>query len=164
MKHVWAPWRMSYLKGEAKEEGCLFCNCTMQEDSANNLILHRGQRVYIILNRYPYTNGHVMVVPFEHKPSIEELDHETQAELMHLTSQVLQVLRRQYGAENFNIGINVGEAAGAGVVDHVHVHIVPRWTGDTSFMTTTASTRVLPESLEETYEKLRQHWQDTNPD
>lgn len=120
--------------------------------------------MYIILNRYPYTNGHVMVVPFEHKPSIEELDHETQAELMHLTSQVLQVLRRQYGAENFNIGINVGEAAGAGVVDHVHVHIVPRWTGDTSFMTTTASTRVLPESLEETYEKLRQHWQDTNPD
>jgi ATP adenylyltransferase len=150
---------MSYIRGEEEEKGCLFCNRAAQEDGPENLILHRGQRIFVILNRYPYTNGHVMVVPFDHQPSIENLDHETQAELMHITAQVLNVLRRQYAAESFNIGVNIGDAAGAGVADHVHVHIVPRWTGDTNFMTTTASTRVLPEALEETYENLRQHWQ-----
>jgi ATP adenylyltransferase len=154
---------MTYIKGEAEEDGCLFCNRLKQEDGPDNLILHRGKQAYVILNRYPYTNGHVMVVPFEHEPSIEDLSYETQAELMELTGQSLRALREQYGAQNFNIGINIGEAAGAGVVDHVHIHIVPRWSGDTNFMTTTAKTRVLPESLEETYECLRSYWHENPP-
>jgi ATP adenylyltransferase len=151
---------MTYIKGEVEEDGCLFCTRLEPEDGPNNLVLHRGERAYVILNRYPYTNGHVMVVPFEHQPSIEDLNQETQAELMELTGQALRALREQYGAQNFNIGINIGEAAGAGVVDHVHIHIVPRWSGDTNFMTTTARTRVLPESLEETFECLRSFWRD----
>jgi ATP adenylyltransferase len=166
MRYIWAPWRMTYIKGEVEEDGCLFCNRLKQKDGPDNLVLHRGRQAYVILNRYPYTNGHVMVVPFEHKPSIEDLSHETLSELMELTSQALRALREQYDAQNFNIGINIGESAGAGVVDHVHIHIVPRWSGDTNFMTTTATTRVLPESLEETYECLRRYWRKdpaTNP-
>lgn len=154
---------MTYIKGETEEDGCLFCNRLKQKDGPDNLILHRGKQAYVILNRYPYTNGHVMVVPFEHESSIEDLSYETQAELMELTGQSLRALREQYGAQNFNIGINIGEAAGAGVVDHVHIHIVPRWSGDTNFMTTTAKTRVLPESLEETYEFLRSYWHENPP-
>jgi len=136
----------------------LFCKRLSVEDSVENLILHRGTAAFVILNRYPYTNGHMMVVPFEHVPSIEMLDSSVQLELMQLTSDTISVLREVYGAEAFNVGINIGEAAGAGVAAHVHIHIVPRWSGDTNFMATTASTRVLPESLHETYERLRSAW------
>lgn len=136
----------------------MFCKRLSVEDSVENLILHRGTAAFVILNRYPYTNGHMMVVPFEHVPSIEMLDSSVQLELMQLTSDTISVLREVYGAEAFNVGINIGEAAGAGVAAHVHIHIVPRWSGDTNFMATTASTRVLPESLHETYERLRSAW------
>jgi len=158
MKTLWAPWRMDYITGQTHEEGCLFCKRLSVEDSVENLILHRGTAAFVILNRYPYTNGHMMVVPFEHVPSIEMLDSSVQLELMQLTSDTISVLREVYGAEAFNVGINIGEAAGAGVAAHVHIHIVPRWSGDTNFMATTASTRVLPESLHETYERLRSAW------
>ncbi len=158
MKRIWAPWRMAYIKGETEETGCLFCNRLAQRDGPQNLILYRGQRAFVILNRFPYTNGHMMIVPIAHKNSIEELDDQTLSELIQLTNQALAILRQAYDAENFNIGINIGEASGAGVTDHVHLHVVPRWPGDTSFMSTVAETRVLPEALEETFEKLQSAW------
>ncbi len=153
---------MDYVEGKVKENGCIFCSRATMDDNVENLILHRGQHAFVILNRFPYTNGHTMVVPFEHKASLEDLDEATRNELMQLTTQTLAVMRNAYNAESFNIGVNIGEAAGAGIAEHIHVHIVPRWTGDTSFMTTSADTRVLPESLEETYKRLRTEWSKLN--
>ena len=112
----------------------------------------------MILNRYPYTSGHLMAVPYEHLPSLDLLDAETRAEMMELTNKAIQVLRKIYTPQGFNIGINIGAAAGAGIAEHVHMHIVPRWGGDTNFMSSLANTRVLPESLEETYTRVRQEW------
>jgi len=159
MRTLWAPWRMDYITGQTHEPGCIFCKRLSMPDGIESLILHRGESAFVILNRYPYTNGHMMVVPFEHTASIEALDSDTQLELMQLTAKAVSVLRAVYAAEAFNVGMNIGEAAGAGVADHVHIHIVPRWGGDTNFMATTANTRVLPESLHATYEKLRDAWQ-----
>jgi ATP adenylyltransferase len=162
MKRIWAPWRMDYIKGDVEEIDCLFCNRLAQHDGVENLILHRGKHAFVILNRYPYTNGHMMVVPNTHTPSTENLKEETLLELIQLTNQALAVLREVYDAQAFNIGINIGEASGAGIADHVHMHIVPRWAGDTNFMSTTAETRVLPEALEETFERLRSSWHKLN--
>jgi ATP adenylyltransferase len=159
MKRIWAPWRMTYIQGEAAEPDCPFCSRLTQEDGPENLILYRGEHCFVILNRYPYTNGHLMVVPFAHKPSIENLDSETLSEMMCLAKRALTVLRNVYGAQSFNVGINIGEAAGAGVTDHIHLHVVPRWGGDTNFMSSTANTRVLPETLEDTFRKLQTGWQ-----
>ncbi|MGB2894598.1 MAG: HIT domain-containing protein [Anaerolineales bacterium] len=158
MKHLWAPWRMEYIQKGSHEEGCLFCSLIAQEDSPDNLILHRGQKAFVVLNRYPYTNGHMMVVPYTHKPSLEGLDDETLLEMMSLASEALGVLREAYNADGFNLGANIGEAAGAGVREHVHLHVVPRWVGDTNFMATTAETRVLPEDLAMTYQVLLGLW------
>lgn len=126
-----------------------------KEDSAENLIAFRGERAYVILNRYPYTSGHLMVVPFEHKPNLEELDPPTRAEMMELTTRCMSVLRGIYDPEAFNMGANIGESAGAGVKSHVHIHIVPRWQGDTNFITILGETRVLPEALERTYQRVK---------
>ena len=149
---------MTYLESNANEEGCVFCNAQAMEDSAMNLIAYRGERAYVILNRYPYTSGHLMVVPFEHKPDFEELEAATRAEMMELTSHCMTVLRKAYNSRAFNMGANVGEAAGAGVKEHVHIHIVPRWVGDTNFMSTLGETRVLPEALEDTYRRVKEAW------
>jgi ATP adenylyltransferase len=154
MNHIWSPWRMEYIEN-SKEDGCIFCSAQGKEDSAKNLIAFRGELSYVILNRYPYTSGHLMVVPFEHKANLEELDPPTRAEMMELTTRCITVLRKVYNPEAFNVGVNVGEAAGAGVKEHVHMHIVPRWSGDTNFMSTIGETRVLPESLEDTYQRMR---------
>lgn len=146
---------MEYIENSTKEDGCIFCNAQEKEDSAENLIAFRGKRAYVILNRYPYTSGHLMVVPFDHQPNLEALDPESRAEMMELTSHCMAVLRRIYHPEAFNMGANIGEAAGAGVKHHVHIHIVPRWGGDTNFMSTVGGTRVLPEHLERTYERVK---------
>jgi ATP adenylyltransferase len=159
MKHLWSPWRMTYIENANKEDGCVFCKLQSMEDSAENLIIQRGKLAYVILNRYPYTSGHVMVVPFAHKPNLEELDSATRAEMMELTSQSTSVLHKVYNAKAFNIGVNIGEAAGAGVKDHVHIHIVPRWVGDTNFMSSLADTRVLPETLEDSWRRIRDGFQ-----
>jgi ATP adenylyltransferase len=151
---------MAYIEGHDAENSCIFCDYLTQEDGIGNLILHRGQRAFVILNRYPYTNGHMMVVPNDHRPSLDDLDAATQTELMRLVSGSVSVLRQVYGAEAFNIGANIGVAAGAGVVGHVHMHVLPRWSGDTNFMATTAETRVIPESIEETYNRLLVGWRD----
>jgi len=159
MKHLWSPWRMTYIDNANKVEGCVFCNAQAKEDSPENLIIQRGKLAFVILNRYPYTSGHVMVVPFAHKPNLEELDSATRAEMMELTSQATSVLRKIYGTKSFNVGVNIGEAAGAGVKEHVHIHIVPRWVGDTNFMSTLAETRVLPETLEDSWRRIREGFQ-----
>ena len=147
---------MEYIENNAKQDGCVFCQAAMAADSKENLIVYRGALAYVILNRYPYTSGHVMVVPFEHKPNLEQLDAATRAEMMELTSRATSVLREVYNTRAFNVGMNIGEAAGAGVKEHVHVHIVPRWNGDTNFMSSLAETRVLPELLEDTWSRIRQ--------
>jgi ATP adenylyltransferase len=155
MNHIWSPWRMEYIENSTKVDGCVFCLAQELEESAQNLVAYRGKHAYVILNRYPYTSGHLMVVPFDHKPNLEELDAQTRAEMMELSSRCMTVLRKIYHPEAFNMGANIGEAAGAGVKHHVHIHIVPRWAGDTNFMSTVGNTRVLPEALERTYERVR---------
>lgn len=156
MKHIWSPWRMKYIEKHEKEEGCVFCIAQAQEDSAANLIAFRGERAYVILNLYPYTSGHLMVVPFEHKATLEKLGSSTRTEIMELASQCMTVLRKIYNPQGFNMGSNIGSAAGAGVPGHVHIHIVPRWAGDTNFMSTLGETRVLPEALQDTYKRVRE--------
>ena len=156
MNHLWSPWRMTYIEKNEKESGCVFCNAQAKADSAENLIAFRGKNAYVILNRFPYTSGHLMVIPFEHVSSLEDLKSETRAEMMELASHCTTILRKVYRTESFNMGINIGEAAGAGVLGHVHIHIVPRWAGDTNFMSTTGGTRVLPEALEDTYQRVKE--------
>lgn len=158
MKRIWAPWRKEYVEKKPEHAGCLFCDQLAQPDGPENLILHRGEHAFVILNRYPYTNGHMMVVPYQHLPSLDVLKIEVLAELMILTSAAIAVLREAYGAESFNVGANIGIAAGAGIADHVHLHVLPRWMGDTSFMTTTGEVRIIPEDLDCTYSRLQAVW------
>jgi len=148
---------MKYIEGHGKEKGCIFCLALKQSDE-QALIVARGKRAYVILNRYPYTTGHLMIVPHEHVNSIEKVPEETWLEMFTLIRQSLAALRAVYRAPSFNLGANIGEAAGAGVADHVHLHIVPRWSGDTNFMSVLGDVRVLPESLEETWKKIRHAW------
>ena len=159
MKQLWSPWRMEYIENNDKVDGCVFCNAQIMDDGVENLIAYRGKRAYVILNRYPYTSGHLMVNPYEHSSTLEELDPETRAEMMELTSQCTTVLKNIYKPQGFNVGINMGEAAGAGVPRHVHIHIVPRWKGDTNFMSSVGGTRVLPEALEVTFERIKNEFE-----
>jgi len=146
---------MAYLSGEEPlPEDCLFCIKPRSEDAEAHIV-HRGRLCYVILNRYPYNNGHLMIVPYAHAPSLENLGAETTADLMTLTKLCLRVLREAYNPQGFNVGLNIGEAAGAGIADHVHLHVIPRWGGDTNCMTTVGKTRVIPEWLDQTYEQLR---------
>ena len=158
MDYLWCPWRMEYIQSEKHKEKCVFCGELSRHDGPENLIIYRGRRAFVILNRFPYTSGHLMIVPFDHKDSLEQLDPETRAEIMELTAQSMVILRQVYRPHGFNIGINIGAAAGAGVLDHIHLHVVPRWGGDTNFMSTLADTRVVPEALEETYVRIHKAW------
>jgi ATP adenylyltransferase len=158
MNHLFSPWRMKYIKSRKSQDGCVFCNALEMEDSPANLIAFRGERAFVILNRFPYTSGHLMILPYDHVPALESLTPETRAEMMELTSQGTRTLQGIYAPQGFNIGINQGEAAGAGIEQHIHIHIVPRWNGDTNFMTSVGGTRVLPDELAETWEKVRSAW------
>lgn len=155
MKRIWSPWRMKYIEGHEGQTGCIFCDALARPDNAENLIIKRGVLAFVILNLYPYTSGHIMVAPVTHQPSLEYLDPDSRAEMMELVSQSLVTLKEIYRPQAFNVGANIGEAAGAGVPGHVHMHIVPRWTGDTNFMSTLGETRVLPEALEDTYKRIK---------
>jgi ATP adenylyltransferase len=148
---------MRYLNSQ-KIEGCVFCNALKLPDGVENMILYRGERSFVILNAFPYTSGHLMVIPIDHVPDLTDLDKATRAEMIELVTKASEVLRDVYGPEGFNIGINMGEAAGAGVGDHIHIHIVPRWKGDTNFMSAVGETRVLPEELSETYRRVKDAW------
>jgi ATP adenylyltransferase len=150
---------MEYIEKHKEENSCVFCEALRSPDSPQNLIVHRAQLAFVIINRYPYTSGHLMVVPYAHEPSLEGLEAGMRAEILELATQCLVVLRRVYNPQGFNLGINIGEPAGAGITDHVHLHIVPRWTGDTNFMSSLGQTRVLPETLEVTWARVRQAWQ-----
>jgi ATP adenylyltransferase len=152
-QRLWAPWRLDYIKGPKPEE-CIFCAKPALGDDAAAHIVARGENAFVMLNAFPYNNGHVMVSPYAHVPSIEELDDPVLLDLMHLTQRSLGALREAYAPEGFNIGVNQGKIAGAGVEGHVHLHIVPRWGADTNFMPVIASTRVLPQSLEDSYRAL----------
>lgn len=165
MDVLWSPWRMNYIQQQDKPDGCIFCNAAnAAEDNLDNLVVARGERAFVILNRYPYTNGHLMVVPYKHEPSIETLDAETRAEMMELVNRALGVMRQVYNPQAFNVGINIGEAAGAGVAEHVHIHVLPRWSGDTNFMTSVAATRIIPEDLSQTFQRIHAAWnQSQNP-
>jgi ATP adenylyltransferase len=149
---------MSYIESNNSAAGCVFCVAPSLPDGPTNLIVFRGPGAYVILNRYPYTSGHLMIVPYQHEPSIEGLDTPLLSEMMTLTRTALQVLRSAYHPEGFNVGINIGDAAGAGIAEHIHMHVVPRWVGDTNFMATLGETRVLPEALEKTYDRIRTAW------
>ena len=146
---------MTYIQKHKDEEGCVFCDALNSPDGPENLILYRGQWAFIILNRYPYTSGHLMVVSYDHKSSLEELGSNARAEILELAAQATSLLRMEYQAQGFNIGLNIGEAAGAGIEEHIHLHVVPRWKGDTNFMSSLGQTRVLPETLADTYHRLK---------
>jgi ATP adenylyltransferase len=153
---IWAPWRLPYVKDASKdaEEQCIFCAAPADDDDKGNLIVHRGERCFVILNKFPYTNGHLMVAPYEHLPTLPELDPETVAELMALSQRAMTALEERYTPHGYNVGFNQGRVAGAGFEHHIHMHVVPRWGGDTNFMPVLADTRVMPQTLEQSYETL----------
>ncbi|MCX7706647.1 MAG: HIT domain-containing protein [Anaerolineae bacterium] len=155
MKHLFTPWRMEYIL-KAKQPGCVFCAMLEEKDDAASLIVRRGERSFLVLNKYPYNNGHFMVVPYRHVDTLEELEPEELAEMMSLTTLGMRALRHTLRPEGFNFGANVGEVAGAGVKDHVHMHVVPRWSGDTNYMSVLSETRVIPQSLADTYKQLKE--------
>ncbi|MAS33183.1 MAG: HIT family hydrolase [Anaerolineaceae bacterium] len=160
MDHLWTPWRMAYIRGEKKPvEGCLFCNKHLGDDDAEQIVA-RSQHVYVTLNRYPYNNGHLMVVPYEHVQTQEALETEALTDLMLTINRALAALRKLYSPQAFNIGANIGAAAGAGIAEHYHFHLVPRWPGDANFMTVVGDTRVIPDTLDNTYEELKGIWQE----
>lgn len=150
---------MSYIENHNNNDECVFCQAITQPDGPENLIVFRGRLAFVILNRFPYTSGHLMIVPYDHQASLSALEPETRAEIMELSSQATRALEAAYHPQGFNLGMNIGEAAGAGIAGHVHLHVVPRWGGDTNFMSSLADTRVLPESLADTYARVRAAWQ-----
>ena len=154
MDKLYSPWRIDYILGE-KEKDCIFCAKQQSNDDAGHLILKRGKLTFIIMNLYPYNNGHLMVVPFRHVARMQELTAEELCELGTMTQLCERALTDAYHPDGLNVGMNLGEAAGAGVADHLHIHVVPRWIGDTNFISTVGNTRVIPEKMEEAYKKLK---------
>jgi ATP adenylyltransferase len=153
---LWAPWRLEYIEKETPQGGCIFVDLPLQEKDRENLILFRGEHAFVMLNAFPYTNGHLMVAPYLHTAEIEELDDETLLEINKLLGRCIRWIRAAYKPAGFNIGVNLGKAAGAGIPTHIHWHIVPRWEGDTNYMTTVGHVRVLPQSLQDSYDRLKE--------
>lgn len=155
MSNIWAPWRMEFIESlRNKPDGCIFCNLQEKGDDREKLVLARTAHAYVVMNKYPYNCGHLLIVPNGHKEKLTDLTDEEQAELMRLAAQSVDILMEALHAEGANCGVNVGRAGGAGVIDHVHMHVVPRWNGDTNFMPIMSDTRSMPEYLEQTYDKL----------
>jgi ATP adenylyltransferase len=154
---IWAPWRLAYVKDASKdnEEECIFCAKPAEEDDAATLIVHRGEACFVILNLFPYTNGHLMVAPYEHIGRIQDLPDGTVGEMMALAQRAMSRLEEVYEPHGYNVGFNQGRVAGAGVEHHIHLHVVPRWGGDTNFMPVIADTKVMPQTLEQSYEALK---------
>ncbi len=159
MDYLWTPWRYAYITGADKATGCVFCE-KRQADERAAYIVHRGQHCFIVLNIFPYTSGHVMIAPYQHTDELQKLASEAAQEMMALSQRMEGVLRRVYHPDGINLGMNIGKAAGAGVAGHIHMHVLPRWVADSNFMTTVGETRVLPESLEQTWERLRAAFQE----
>ena len=153
-QRIWAPWRLRYVKDAKHSDECIFCAKPAAGDDRDALIVHRGERCFVMLNLYPYTNGHLMVAPFDHVGRLQEIDEEVTAEMMGLAQRAMTTMEDVYDPEGFNVGINQGRVAGAGVEGHIHLHVVPRWAGDNNYMPVLADTRVMPQSLEESYDAL----------
>jgi ATP adenylyltransferase len=154
---IWAPWRLEYVKDASKdsEEECIFCAKPAQDDDEGNLIVYRGESCFVLLNLFPYTNGHLMIAPYDHLARLQDLGQDTVAEMMALARRAMDRLEEVYDPHGYNVGFNQGRVAGAGFEHHIHMHVVPRWGGDTNFMPVIADTRVMPQSLEDSYEALR---------
>lgn len=165
MERLYAPWRMAYVDqpGSAKEQmadgRCVFCKKAADDSDIENLLIHRGRHSFVLMNLFPYNNGHVMVAPYRHTASLDDLDPETLLEMMVLARTAVRVLGFGIHPDAYNIGMNLGQVAGAGIADHLHLHVVPRWNGDTNFMPVLSDTKVLPDSLENSCRKLRDAWQ-----
>lgn len=158
MKDIFAPWRIAYIQSTDRPSGCIFCSFPSQDADENNLIIYRGKESFVILNRYPYNSGHLMIVPYRHTADYCSLSVTEVSEIHHLSSIAINVMKKTLKPEGFNLGVNLGKVAGAGVEDHVHLHVVPRWNGDTNFMPVMGDVRVIPQSLEETYRVFRDSW------
>jgi len=154
MDYLWTPWRYHYLTTPQSENECVFCVAGRSSDDRAHLVVHRAVHNFVVLNRYPYTSGHVMILPYSHSASLLELDGETVSEMMQVAQTVEKQLRTLYQPDGLNIGMNIGKSAGAGIAGHLHMHAVPRWTGDSNFMTVIGETRVLPEDLETTWRRF----------
>ena len=157
MDRLWAPWRIDYIKSE-KEKGCIFCDKPEEGDDHSMLILYRGENSFVIMNLYPYNNGHLMIAPYQHTDSTHELNSSSRSEIMELADQIMTIQKNIMNADGFNYGANIGYSGGAGIADHIHFHIVPRWTGDTNFMPVLGHTKVQMQGLQETYNDLRPHF------
>lgn len=160
MDRLWTPWRYAYITGTSGEKtghssSCVFCSIRDAESDDRNFVIHRARFNFIVLNIYPYTSGHLLIIPYEHTSELDAAAKETTDELMDLTKRAQSILREAYRPDGFNLGMNLGQSAGAGVAEHIHLHIMPRWTGDANFMSTIGETRVLPEDLNTTYQRLR---------
>ncbi|MDR3358252.1 MAG: HIT domain-containing protein [Desulfovibrio sp.] len=157
MKQLWTPWRMEYIL-EPKPDSCVFCLPPTEEEDGERLILSRGESSFVIMNKYPYNNGHIMVCPYRHVMDLAELSRKEGTEIMDLLKRCAGVLKEHFRCEGINIGLNLGQAAGAGIREHLHFHLVPRWNGDSSFMAVFSETRTIPEHLRQTYTALRRHF------
>lgn len=153
MKNLWAPWRMEYILSD-KEKECIFCTKPFENKDRENLILYRGSLCYVIMNKYPYNNGHIMIVPYLHKSELTELSDDIICELIMLTKYSMECINKAFSPEGYNVGINIGAAAGAGIEEHLHLHIVPRWAGDTNFMIVTGEIKTIPQHLMDTYDEF----------
>lgn len=164
-ERLYTPWRMNYITSSEKKEGCVFCNALNEavEADRENYVLYRGPEIFAIMNLYPYNTGHIMILPNQHVSTLAEISAETQVEIILLTTYFTELLTDLMKPEGFNVGINIGSAAGAGIASHLHVHVVPRWTGDSNFMTVVNQTRVLPETVDATYEKILSKIQENPP-
>lgn len=162
MKRLWAPWRMEYILSREKHKTCLFCDISSEKTTRDrkNLILYRSRHCFVVMNRYPYNNGHVMVVPYLHTPTFEGLSDDDLFDFIKTVSRSVDVLKRRLNPDGFNLGLNFGKIAGAGMESHMHMHIVPRWTGDTDSMPIISETRVMPEHLNRTYTKLKKFFKE----
>jgi ATP adenylyltransferase len=156
LDYLWSPWRYSYLTALKNPEGCIFCVMAAADDDEKSLIVFRGAHNFVVLNRFPYTSGHLMVVPYQHIPDLAGLDQTAASEMMALIQAAERHLRTTYRPDGLNVGMNIGESAGAGIAGHIHMHVLPRWTGDANFMTTVGQTRVLPEEAAVTWQRLKQ--------
>ena len=159
MQHIYSTWRSEYIGRDKNNEGCAFCLALKEQDSPENLIFHRGETCFVILNLFPYTSGHLMVVPYTHTNQLSDLPAEMLNEMMQLVQKAVRVMEEVYHPQGFNVGLNLGSAAGAGIAAHMHMHVVPRWQGDANFMSIIGQTRVMPEDLELTYRRLSEAWQ-----
>ena len=155
MDYLWTPWRATYMKAKRDHAGCVFCAAAESASDSESLVVYRGQRAFVLLNRYPYTSGHLMIAPYAHVARLGQVDESTTDEMMRLARSSEKILEQVYKPEGLNLGMNLGEAAGAGIEQHIHMHVLPRWRGDANFMTSVANTRIIPEALEDTYVKLK---------